>query len=47
MQSYDGKHITQEDIFIAVCFKKGYNAMTDFILASGSPRRKNFGAYGT
>lgn len=23
-----------------VCFKKGYNAMIDFILASGSPRRK-------
>ena len=23
-----------------MCFKKGYNAMTDFILASGSPRRK-------
>ena len=23
-----------------MCFKKGYNAMIDFILASGSPRRK-------
>ncbi len=26
--------------FIAVCFKKGYNAMIDFILASGSPEKK-------